>query len=99
MLRKVFRPWGDEVSGKYRILHKEKLCDLYMSSSIAKAVKWTTMGWTCSSYKEHIPSLRGEHLGKHMLGSQRTLEDNVKLNLQEVSYKNGRWMELALKHV
>jgi hypothetical protein len=33
VLRRIFRPKGDEVTGEWRKLHKEELHDLYSSPS------------------------------------------------------------------
>jgi uncharacterized membrane protein len=38
-LRKIFGPKGDEVRGKWRRLHKEKLYDLYSSPYVIRAIK------------------------------------------------------------
>jgi hypothetical protein len=42
VLRKVFEPKKDEVTGEWRRLHNEELNDLYCSSNIiiSKRMKW-----------------------------------------------------------
>jgi hypothetical protein len=45
-LRRIFGPKRGEVSGGWRKLHKEKLCDLYSSSSIIIIIKSRRMRWT-----------------------------------------------------
>jgi hypothetical protein len=39
VLRKIFGPKTDEVSGEWRKLHKEELKDLYSSSNIVRLIK------------------------------------------------------------
>ena len=46
MLRRVFGPKKDEVTGESRKLRNEKLSDLYCSPSIIGVIKWRRMRWT-----------------------------------------------------
>jgi hypothetical protein len=39
VLRRIFGPKMDEVTGEWRKLHKEELCDLYSSPSIIRIIK------------------------------------------------------------
>jgi hypothetical protein len=39
VLRRIFRPKRDEMTGEWRKLHNEELRDLYSSSSIVRMVK------------------------------------------------------------
>jgi hypothetical protein len=45
VLRRIFGPKRDEVTGKYRILHNEKLNDLYCSPNIVRVIKSRRMRW------------------------------------------------------
>jgi hypothetical protein len=45
VLRKIFGPKGDEVTGWWRKLHNKKLHDLYSSPSISKVVRLGRMRW------------------------------------------------------
>jgi hypothetical protein len=46
MLRRIFGPKRDEVTGEWRKLHNEGLNDLYCSPSIVRVVKSRKMRWT-----------------------------------------------------
>jgi hypothetical protein len=45
VLRRIFGPKRDEVTGEWRKLHNEELHDLYSSPSIIKIMKARTMRW------------------------------------------------------
>jgi hypothetical protein len=45
MLRRIFGPLRDEVTGGWRKLHSEELHDLYSSPSIVRVIKEKGMRW------------------------------------------------------
>ena len=45
VLRRVFGPKKDEVTGEWRKLHNEKLSDLYCLPNIVRVVKSRRMRW------------------------------------------------------
>jgi hypothetical protein len=45
LLRRIFGPKGDEVTGDWRKLHNEELNNLYSSPSIIRMIKSRRMGW------------------------------------------------------
>ena len=45
VLRRIFRPKRDEVTGEWRKLHNEELNDLYSSPNIFRAIKSRRMRW------------------------------------------------------
>ena len=45
VLRRVFGPKGDEVTGEWRKLHNEELRDLYSLPNIVRVVKLRRMRW------------------------------------------------------
>jgi len=45
VLRRVFGPKRDEVTGEWRRLHNEELSDLYCSPNIVRVIKSRRMRW------------------------------------------------------
>jgi hypothetical protein len=101
VLRKVFGPKRDEVTGEWRKLHNEELNDLYSLPNIVWMVKLRRMRWAghvaCMGEERGVHRvLVGKPKGKRPLGRPRhRWEDNIKMDLQEVGGGRGEWMELA----
>ena len=101
VMRKVFGPKRDEVTGEWRELHNEELNDLYSLPNIVRVVRSRQMRW--AGHVVRMGEDRGVHRvlvgkpeGKRPLGRpRRRWEDNVKMDLQEVGGDRGYWMELA----
>jgi len=45
VLRRIFGPRSDEVTGEWRRLHKEELNDLYSSPNIVRVIKLRRLKW------------------------------------------------------
>jgi hypothetical protein len=45
VLRRIFGPKRDEVTGEWRRLHNEELKDLYLSPNIIRVIKSRRMRW------------------------------------------------------
>ena len=45
VLRRIFLPKREEVTGEWRKLHNEELNDLYCSPNIIRVIKSRIMGW------------------------------------------------------
>ena len=101
VLRRVFGPKRDEVTGEWRKLHNEELNDLYSLPNIVRVVTSRRMRW--AGHVTRMGEDRGVHrvlVGnpeeKRPLGRpRRRWEDNIKMDLQEVAGSRGNWMELA----
>ena len=101
MLRRVFWPKRDEVTGEWRKLHNEDLSDLYSLPNIVQVVKLRRVRW--AGHVAHMGEGRVVHMvlvgkseGTRSLGRpRRRWEDNIKMELLEVREGCGDWMELA----
>ena len=90
VLRRVFGPKRDEVTGEWRKLHNKGLSDLYSLPNIVRVVKSRRMRW--AGHVARMWEGRGVHRilvgkpeGKGPLGRpRRRLEDNIKMDLEEV---------------
>ena len=45
VLRRIFGPRRDEITGEWRRLHNEEINVLYSSPNIVRVIKWRTMRW------------------------------------------------------
>ena len=45
VLRRIFRPKRDEITGEWRKLHNEEFNDLYCSPNIVRVIKSRRMRW------------------------------------------------------
>jgi hypothetical protein len=102
VLRRVFGPKRDEVTGEWRKLHNEELNDVYSLPNIVRVVKSGRMRWmwyvACMGKERGVHRvLVGKPEGKRPLGKPgRRWEDNITMELQEVGGGRGDWMELVL---
>jgi len=101
VLRRIFGPKRNEVTGEWRKSHEE-LNYLYSSPSTVRVIKSKRM-----KYAGHVARLGerrgvyrvlvGKPEGKRLLGRQRCRwEDNIKICFQEVGCGGTDWIELTL---
>jgi hypothetical protein len=91
VLRRVFGPKRDEVTGEWRKLHSEELNDLYSLPSIVRVVKSRRIKW--ARLVARMGEDRGVHRvlvgkpeGKSSLGRpRRRWEDDIKMDF------SGSW--------
>jgi hypothetical protein len=101
VLRRIFGPKRDEVTGEWRKLHNEELHDLYPSPSIIRIIKSRRM--RCAGHvartgekKNAYRLLVGKPEGKRPLGRPRCRwVDNIKMDLGEVGWGDVDWIGLA----
>ena len=101
VLRRIFGPRRDEVTGEWRKLHNEELNDLYSLPNIVRVVKSRRMRW--AGHVARMGEDRGVHRvlvgkpeGKRPLGRPRhRWEDNIKMDLQELGCGGMDWIELT----
>jgi hypothetical protein len=101
VLRRIFGPKGDEVTGEWRKLHNEELRYLYSSPSIIRTIKSRRM-----RYAGHVAQmgekrnayrlLVGKPEGNRPLGGpRRRWVDNIRMDLGEVGWGDVDWIGLA----
>jgi hypothetical protein len=99
LLRKILGPKRDAVTGDWRRLHDEELYDLYPSPNIF----WMIQLRRLAGHVVRMDDSRGAYRvlvdrteGKRPLGRPRfRLEDNIKIELQEVGLGVMDWIDLT----
>jgi hypothetical protein len=101
VLRKIFRPKRDGVTGGRRKLHNEELHHLCSSPSIVRIVKSRRMRWaghvTRMGEKRNVYRLVvGEPEGKRPLGRPRWRQvDNIKMDLARMGCGGVDWIGMV----
>jgi hypothetical protein len=92
VLRKIFGPRRDEVTGDWRKLHNEELHNLYSSPNIIRMIKSMRMRWTrhvarMVTKRNACRILVGKPEGKMPLRRTRSRwVDNIKIDLGEMGW-------------
>jgi hypothetical protein len=93
VLRRIFGPKRDEVTGSWRKLHNEELHNVYSSPSIirmnqSRRMRLARMGETRNAYRILV--------GKRPLRRpRRRWVDSIKMDLREIGWDGGDWIDLA----
>ena len=95
VLRRIFGPRRDEVTGDWRRLHNEELNDLFSSPNIVRVIKSRRMRWAGNGvrmgeergvYRVLVGKPEGTRpLGRH----RRRWVDNIRMDLLEVGIWTG----------
>ena len=101
VLRGIFGPRTDEVTGEWRRLHNEELNDLYSSPNIVRVIKSRRMRW--AGHVARMGEERGVYRvwvgkpeGKRPLGRpRRRWVDNIRTDLQDVGGEYMDWIGVA----
>jgi len=101
VLRRIFGPKRNEVTGEWRKLYNEELNNLYFSPNIVRVIKSRRMRWAghvarMGEGRGVYRVLVGKPEGRRTLGRpRRRWEDNIRMDLREVGCGCVDWMELA----
>jgi len=104
VLRRIFGPKRDEVTGEWRKLLNEELNDLNSSPNIVRAINSRRMGW--AGHVARMGRMRGVYrvlvgkpVGKRALGRpRRRWEDNINMDLQKVEcgvWTGSIWLRIG----
>jgi hypothetical protein len=101
VLRRIFRPKRDEVTGGWGKLHDEELYGLYSSPGIVRVMKARRMRWAGNvtrmvEVRGAYNILVGRPEGSRPLGRpKRRWEDNTSMDLREIWFVDEDWFCLV----
>jgi len=101
VLRIIFGPKRDEVTGERRKLHNEEMNNLYSSPNILRVIKSRRMRWAghvarMGEGRVVYRVLVGKPEGRRPLGRpRRRWEDNIRMDLRKVECGCVDWMKVA----
>jgi hypothetical protein len=101
VLRRIFGPKRDEVTGEWRKLHNEDLHNVSSSPDIIRQVKSRRMGWAwhvarMGEERKVYKVLVGKPEGKKPLGRPRhRWEDGIRMDLREIGLGGVDWIRLS----
>jgi hypothetical protein len=101
VIRRIFGPKRDEVTGEWRKLHNEELHNLYSSPNIIRQIKSRRKRWAghvarMGKERNVYRVLMGKPEGKRPLGRpRRRWEDGIRMDLREIDWGGVDWIQLA----
>jgi hypothetical protein len=99
VLRRIFGPKRDGVTGGWRKLHIKELHNLYSSPNIIRIIKSRRMRWVghvARIEKRNVYRLLGKPEGKRPLGRPRRRSiDNIRMDFLEIGLSVVDWIGLA----
>jgi hypothetical protein len=101
VLRRIFGPKRDEVTGEWRKLHNAELHNLYSSPEIIRQVKSRRMRWAghvarMGEERKLYKLLVGKLEGKRPMGRPRSRwEDGIRMDLMEIGFGGVDWIRLS----
>jgi hypothetical protein len=100
VLRRIFGPKRDEVTGECRKLHSEELHNLFSFPDIIRQVKSRRMRWAghvarMGEERKLYKVLVGKSEEKRPLGRpRRRWEDGIRMDLREIGLRGVDWIRL-----
>jgi hypothetical protein len=94
VLRRIFGPKRDEVTGDWTKLHNKKLQNLYSSPRIIRKIKSRRMRW--AGHVARMEVRRGMHI-EYWWESQKERDhrvDNIKMDLREIEWDGVDWIDM-----
>jgi hypothetical protein len=101
VLRRIFGPKRDEVTGEWTKLHNEELHILFSSPNIIRQIKSRRIRWAghvaCMGEERNVyRALMGKPEGKRPLGRpRRRWEDVISMDLRQIGWGSVDWIQLA----
>jgi hypothetical protein len=101
VLRRIFGPKRDEVTGEWRKLHNEELHNLYSYPDIIRLIKSRRMRWAghvarMGEERKVYKVLVGKTEEKRPLGrTRRRWEDGIRMDLREIHLGSVDWIRLS----
>jgi hypothetical protein len=101
VLKRIFRPKSDEVTGEWGKLHNGELHNLYSSPDIIRQIKSRRMRWVghvaqMGEWRNVYRVLVRKTEGKRPFGRPRyRWEDGLKMDLWEIGLGGVEWIHLA----
>jgi hypothetical protein len=95
VLRRIFGPKRDEVTGEWRRLHNKELYALYSSPNIIRVMKSRRLRWAghmacLGERRGAYRALVGKPEGRRPLERpRRRWEDNIKMDIRETGWGHG----------
>jgi hypothetical protein len=84
VLKRIFGPKRDEVTGGWRKLHNEELQNVYSSPSKIRVIKSTRMRWAGHvAYRILVAKPEGK---RRLERPRRKWVDNIKIDLRETEW-------------
>jgi hypothetical protein len=101
VLRRIFGPKRDEVTGDWRKLHNEELHNFYSAPNLIRMYKSRRMRWAghvarMGETRNACRILVGKPEAKTPLGRPRCRwVDSIKVDLREIGWDGRDWIDLA----
>jgi hypothetical protein len=101
VLRRIFGPKTDEVTGEWRKLQNEELHILYSFPDIIRPIKIKVIMWArhvarMGEDRKVYRILVGNSEGKRPLGRpRRRWKDGIQMDLREIDWEDAAWVQLS----